>query len=242
MAKYARRLAYSFPPPPRVAYTNGWRGRFTRLEYLILNQDFPLRLSLNLWPIWRATWARRSRRWRPLWAAAPCSRPNCSRVWPRTCGAATPNTTSSLTSCGRPTAPSRADRPRPGAIRSQVVALRLPPGAPAAIPPGAAGADDTGPVTASGLGRIIVDLHALETRAPRTGEWVRVDPDPEEVLFVRDDDGTRYLVADHLVEKVMRVAPPILGPRSLPSARSSSPRCWSCCWSRRSTLQSRWTC
>ena len=41
-------LAFFFCPHPKGCIHDGWRGRSTKLEYLILNQDFPLRSATPL--------------------------------------------------------------------------------------------------------------------------------------------------------------------------------------------------
>ena len=57
----------------------------------------------------------------------------------------------------------------------------------------------------------MVSSTTLDVRGPRDGEFVRVNPDPDqrrEEVLAFDDKGTSYLVADNMVEKVMAVAPP----------------------------------
>jgi hypothetical protein len=50
----------------------------------------------------------------------------------------------------------------------------------------------------------------LDVRSPRAGEWFQVHPDPayrKEVVLTPDDDGTLYLVADHMVPDLQKLAP-----------------------------------
>ena len=50
----------------------------------------------------------------------------------------------------------------------------------------------------------------VECRAPHHGEWFRVNPDSnyrKEVALTRDDDGKLYLIADHMIAQVKRLAP-----------------------------------
>jgi hypothetical protein len=51
------------------------------------------------------------------------------------------------------------------------------------------------------------DISAIEVRAPKSGELVRVNADPEkrtEATLLRDEDGTLYLVAEAVVDDLSR--------------------------------------
>jgi len=50
----------------------------------------------------------------------------------------------------------------------------------------------------------------VEVRAPRNGEYFRVNPDPasrDEVVLTRDEEGNLYVVVPALVPDLMRLAP-----------------------------------
>jgi hypothetical protein len=50
----------------------------------------------------------------------------------------------------------------------------------------------------------------VEVRAPREGEFFRVNPDPanrDEVVLTRDEEGELYLIAPNMVPEIERLAP-----------------------------------